>query len=78
MSDVTGSYSLLDRDGQGSSLVYLNVADRLRLTAAAAKSAEVGQQLGQIALTYEKLLSLCANFKNLKPKISIKGPILPD
>ena len=77
MSDVTGTYSL-DRDGRASSLVYLNVADRLRLIAAATKSAEAGQQLEQIADTYEKLKSLCANFKNLKPKISIIGPILPD
>jgi hypothetical protein len=75
MSEATGTRSPLDGDTQASSLEYLSVTDRLRLLPAAT---EVEQQLEQIADTYDKLVRLCANFKNLKPKISITGPILPD
>jgi hypothetical protein len=75
MSEATGTYCLLDGDGQESSLLDLSVADRLRLMPAAT---EVEQQLEQIADTYDKLVRLCANFKNLKPRISITGPILTD
>jgi len=78
MSEATGRYSLLQQDVPSSLLTYLNVADRLRLMAAGTKSTEARQQLEQIADTYEKLLSLCTNFKHLKPKLSIMGPILPD
>lgn len=78
MSEGTGTYSRIQQDASSSSVVYLNVADRLRLMSAGTKSPEARQQLEQIADTYEKLASLCANFKNLKPKISITGPVLPD
>ena len=77
MREATGTYSVLPKESS-SSLVYLNLADRLRLMGAATKSPEARQQLEQIADTYEKLKSLCAGFKNLKPKISITGPILPE
>lgn len=79
MSEATGTYSAMHHDGTASSsVVYLNVADRLRLMSAGTQSTEVQQQLEQIAATYEKLASLCANFKNLKPRIAITGPVLPD
>ena len=77
MREATGMHSALPKESS-SSLVYLNLADRLRLMGAASKCAETQQQLEQIADTYEKLKSLCASFKNLKPKISITGPVLPD
>jgi hypothetical protein len=70
--------SPLDWDRQSSSLVFLNVADQLRLMSAEIKSVEIEQQLEQIADIYDQLVRLCANFKNLKPGISITGPILPD
>lgn len=70
--------SPLDWERQSSSLVFLNVADQLRLMSAETKSIEIEQQLEQIADTYDQLVRLCANFKNLKPRIAITGPILPD
>ena len=75
MSEASGTSSLVDGDDQESSLEYLSVTDRLRLLPAAT---EVEQQLEQIADTYDKLVRLCANFKNLQLKMSITGPILPD
>jgi len=68
----------MPKDGSASSLFYLNVADRLRLMSAATKSPEARQQLVQIAETFEKLKDLCSSFENLKPRLSIKGPVLPD
>jgi len=75
LSEAPGTSCPPDGDTQASSLEYLSVTDRLRLLPAAT---EVEQQLEQIADTYDKLVRLCANFKNLKPTISITGPILPD
>jgi hypothetical protein len=70
--------SLLDWDGESSSLVFLNVADQLRLMSAETNSTEVEQQLEKIADAYDQLVRLCANFKHLQPSISITGPILTD
>jgi hypothetical protein len=78
MSEAAGTGSLIYKDGSTSSLFYLNVADRLRLMSAATKSPEARQQLVEIVEAFEKLKGLCSSFENLKPRISITGPILPD
>lgn len=78
MSEATETHSLPQHEIPPSLLPYLNVADRLLLMGAATISANVRQQLEEIAETYAKLASLCASFKNLQPKIAITGPILPD
>jgi len=79
MAERTGICSLLDGELSSSSLLtYLNVAERLRLMSVATRSPEVRGQLQEIAETYEKLAALCSNFKNLKARLSITGPILPD
>lgn len=78
MPEAMGICSLMHEEVSPSLRTYVNVVDRLLLMSAGIESAEARQQLEEIAETYERLESLCANFKNLKPRLTVTGPIFPD